>query len=131
MNFVNGRDETVHLERGESFGIPAHIYQCLAQAAISANELAGIEPVLLEPLESGKPGALCCLYGKQYSFSILIECANVPHVVVLSMVGLDDFIPPEAVVEGHADSLDVWRAIVALMLQAEGFVGATLDETEQ
>jgi hypothetical protein len=42
MNFFNGHEETVHLEGGQSFGIPPLIYQCLAQAAISAWELAGI-----------------------------------------------------------------------------------------
>jgi hypothetical protein len=27
MNFFNGHDETVHLERGQSFGIPPPIYR--------------------------------------------------------------------------------------------------------
>ena len=37
----------------------------------------------------------------------------------LEHVGLDDFTPPKVIVEGHADSLDVWRVIVARMVQAE------------
>ena len=44
MNFFDGRFETVHLERGQSFGIASDIYCSLAQAAIAASELAGIEP---------------------------------------------------------------------------------------
>ena len=119
MNEFDGHKEIVHLEHGQSFGIPKGVYYFLAQAAINAEELAGIEPVLLEPLESGKPGALCCLYGKQYSFSILVECADEPPAVVLSMVGLDDFIPPEAIAKGRTDRVDVWRVIVSRMLQAE------------
>jgi hypothetical protein len=108
------------VEQGQSFGLPPEIYQCLAQAAVSASELASIEPLLLEPLENGKPGLVCTLYGNKFAFSILVECAALPPVVVLSMAALDDFIPPLSVVQGHADSLDVWRAILSRMVQAEG-----------
>jgi len=48
MKCFKGRDETIHLENGHSFGIPPNIYQMLAQAAISASELAGIERALIE-----------------------------------------------------------------------------------
>jgi hypothetical protein len=39
---------------------------------------------------------------------------------------LDDFIPPLTVVQGHADSLDVWRVIVSQILKArlKGFVAS-------
>jgi len=68
MKDFMGHHETVPLEKGQSFGIPPNIYQALAQAAISASELAGIEPALIEPLESGKLGALCSLYASNPSF---------------------------------------------------------------
>ena len=71
----DGRRETVRLEGGRFLGIRPNNYQCLAQAAISANELASIEVRVLEPLESGKPGAVCTLYGAKFAFSILVECA--------------------------------------------------------
>ena len=75
---------------------------------------------MLEPLENGKPGAVCTLYGAKFAFSILVECAALPPVVVLSMAALDDFIPPLSVVEGRADHYGVWRVIVSRMLFAEG-----------
>ena len=72
------------------------------------------------PWRTVKPGAVCTLYGSKFAFSILVECAALPPVVVLSMAALDDFIPPLPVVQGHADSLDVWRVIVSRMVQPEG-----------
>jgi hypothetical protein len=99
MNFFDGHFETVHLERGQSFGVDATVYHALAQAAISASELASFEPLLLEPLEDGKRGVVCTLYGSKLAFSILVECAALPPVVVLSMVALDDFIPPLPVLQ--------------------------------
>ena len=81
MNYFKGRHDTVHLENGHSFGIPPKIYQYLAQAAIAASELASIEPLVLEPLEDGKPGAVCTLYGSKFAFSILVECGALPPVV--------------------------------------------------
>ena len=66
--------------------------------------------MLLEPLENGKPrGSLYAFIGNKFVFS-----------GVLSMAALDDFIPPLPVVEGHADSFDVWRVIVSQILKAEG-----------
>ena len=59
----DGRRETVRLERGRFLGIRPNNYQCLAQTAISASELASIEATVLESLENGKPGAVCTLYG--------------------------------------------------------------------
>jgi hypothetical protein len=109
---------TIHLENGHSFGIPPKVYQYLPQAAVSASELGSIEPSLLEPLEDGKPGVVCTLYGSKLAFSILVECAALPPVVVPSMVALDDFIPPRPVLQG-ADSCDVWRVIVSRMVEAE------------
>jgi hypothetical protein len=50
MNFFDGRKEAVRFERGQTFGIPARVYGCLAQCAISCSELANIEPQLLELL---------------------------------------------------------------------------------
>jgi len=76
MNCFKGRDEAIHLENGHSFGIPPKVYQYLAQAAVSASELASIEPLLLQPLEDGKP-RVCTLYGAKFAFSILVDCAVV------------------------------------------------------
>jgi hypothetical protein len=82
-----------------------------AQAAILASELASIEPLLLEPLQNGKPGAVCTLYESKSAFSIVVECAALPPVVVLSMVALGDFIPALPVVQGRADDYRAWRVI--------------------
>jgi hypothetical protein len=119
MNF-NGRDETVHLEHGQSFGIPWNIYQCLAQAAISCSTLAGIEPVLLEPLSDGRPGAVCTLYGNRHAFWIQLECEP-PPVMVLSAATLDSTEDPEWIADGNATCSGDWRSIVHLMLEAEGY----------
>ena len=71
----DGRRETVRLERGRFLGIRPNNYQCLAQTAISASELASIEATVLESLENSKPGAICTLYGAKFAFSILVDCA--------------------------------------------------------
>jgi hypothetical protein len=83
MNF-DGRDETVHLERGARFGIPANVYHLLAQAAISAQELGGIEPQVLTPHEDGRPDALLFLLGRHLSFFVSVDCSLSPPAVQLS-----------------------------------------------
>ena len=81
MNFFDGSNETVRLKRGQSFGIPPDIYQCLAQVAISASELTSIDATVLEPLENGKPGAVCTLCGAKLAFSILVECIRLTNPI--------------------------------------------------
>ena len=48
--------KTVRLERGRFLGIRPNNYQYLAQAAISANELASIEVRVLEPWRTVSQG---------------------------------------------------------------------------
>jgi hypothetical protein len=43
--YFDGRRETVRFENGQSFGLTPRVYRCLAQAALSAQSLCGIEPV--------------------------------------------------------------------------------------
>ena len=62
-------------------GFRPEIYQSLAQAAISASQLAQIEPMMLEALENGNPGVVCTLYRSKFAFSILVECGALPPVV--------------------------------------------------
>lgn len=130
MNYFDGHHETVRLENGRSFGIPRRIYYCLAQAAISAFELAAIEPVLLEHLPDNRPGAICTLYGKSYVFTIQIAMET-PPVVALHRQDLDGLGSLACVCGGDACSFEVWQQIVSHMLEAEGFVGATWEEIEQ
>jgi hypothetical protein len=130
MNFFDGHFETVHLERADAFGIPRPVYQCLAQAAISAWELANIEPVLLEPLD-GRKGGICTLYGKEHVFQIRVECHFPVPVVCLDIGNLDDPSELQNVGGGDAEDFDNWRLIVSLMLKAEGFVGMSWEEFEQ
>jgi hypothetical protein len=131
-NFFDGHYETIHLERGQSFGIPPRIYQCLAQAAISASELGGIEPQILEPLHDGRPGAICTLFGRLHAFSIQIEIKPPPPIVALGMSLLDDPAPPlQPECGGNARDFTIWREIVERMLKAEGFVGATCEQIDQ
>jgi hypothetical protein len=128
-NYFDGRHETVHLEHGQSYGIPRKVYQALAQAAISAHELAGIEPTLLEHLSDNRPGCLCTLYGKEFVFTIQVVM-NPPPVVVLNKQALDECGEFVCVCGGDANSFAVWRGIVSHMLKAEGFTGATFEEIE-
>ena len=130
MNFFDGHEETVRLERGQSFGIPPPIYQCLAQAAISAWELAGIEPILLEALD-GRAGAVCTLYGRKHVFQIRVECHFPVPIVCLDIGEMDDPTAFRNVGGGDAEDFHNWRVIVSSMLEAEGFVGATWEEIEQ
>src|SRR5258708_3957089 len=128
MNFFNGRHETVRLENGRSFGIPRRIYRFLAQAAISASELADIEPQILEHLENDRPGCVCILYGKEFAYTIQIECEPPPPpIVALGISLLDDPTLPEPVTGGDARSFDTWRVLVDAMLRSEGFVGLTAE----
>jgi hypothetical protein len=130
-HFFDGRHETVHLENGRSFGIPPRIYQCLAQPAISASELAGIEPQILEHLPGGRRVAVCTLFGAQ-PFTIQIDIDPPPPIVGLGMCGLDDPTPSlERECDGDARRFATWRGIVECMLRAEGFVGASAEELDQ
>jgi hypothetical protein len=90
MSFFDGKYETTHLERGESYGLSPRVYQNLAQAAISAEELCGIEPVLLEPIGGG--GCVCTLYGQTNAYQIGIHThpPNAPPIAVLKIMELDD-----------------------------------------
>ena len=69
------RTETCAPGTWQFLGIRPNNYQCLAQTAISASELASIEATVLESLENSKPGAICTLYGAKFAFSILVDCA--------------------------------------------------------
>jgi hypothetical protein len=126
----DGKHETARLENGLSFGIPPRVYYCLAQAAISAYELAGIEPVTLEHLPDNRPGAICTLYGKVSAFTIQIAMEH-PPVVALNAQGLDELGGFICICGGSAYDFDTWRKIVTHMLQAEKYVGMTFAELEE
>jgi hypothetical protein len=138
MSYFDGHYETVRLERGERFGIPWDIYQCLAQAAISVSDLAGIEPILLEPLMVKTPdgksftpgGAVCTLFGRRLCFKLTIETSRSP-IVTLTATGLDNISAQECVLaHGDAESKSVWRSVVVAMLEAEGYRGTSNAELE-
>ena len=86
------RDEPrlVRLERGRFLGIRPNNYQCLAEAVVSASELASIEATLLEPWRTVSQGQSV------------------------------RFTAPLLVVQGRANDYGVWRVIVSRMLQDEG-----------
>ena len=105
----------------------------LAQAAISAQENCGIQPIMLEAFSDG-PGCVCTLYGKQLAYQIAIHCSppEAPPIVVLKVMELDD---PQAALRlpvfgGRADAFATWQVLVSKMLEAEGFVGMSLPELE-
>jgi hypothetical protein len=74
MNF-DGWQERVHLNRGEQFGIPQKIWYALAHAADAASRYAGIEPIIFEPLEGGRPGGVCTFYSREFEYKVWIHMA--------------------------------------------------------
>ena len=78
MNYFKGRHENIHLEHGQSFGMPKGVYFQLAQAAIGAEELGGIEPQILTPHQDHRPGAVLFLWGKKWSFFVSVDCSIDP-----------------------------------------------------
>jgi hypothetical protein len=78
VNYFKGRHE-VHLENGHSLWIPKLVYYFLAQAAISAEELGGIEPQTLTPHEDGGAGAILFLWGKS-GVSLFLSIARLDRL---------------------------------------------------
>jgi hypothetical protein len=78
------------MERGKSFGIAPNIYHLLAQAAISAEELAQIAPQVLTPHQDGRPGAILFLWGQEMEFFVSVDCSIDPPEVQLSACGEDE-----------------------------------------
>jgi hypothetical protein len=89
MNYIDPRDETMHLERGESFSVPRALYCRLAQCCLSAAQVGEIEPQLLEPLSDGRAGCLTTLFGQTYCFTIELMIGPRP-VVTLHETLLDE-----------------------------------------
>jgi hypothetical protein len=129
MDF-DGHRETVHLERGERFGIPPAVYQMLAQAAISASELGGIEPILIQQLAQ-RAGAMLQLYGRSWSFLVVVDCSISPPGLQLSVCELDAKRPfHRPIYNGNANAHSDWACVVSMMLEAEGFEGSSLDDLD-
>ena len=131
MNF-DAWEEQVHLEKGLAFGIPPKIWYALSHAAESAEKYAGIEPIIFEPLEGGRPGGTCTFYSPQFEYKVWIHmAAQAGPVVGLSVYQLDDPTRPRALIPGDdANDLKTWRRIVLHMLEAEGFQGMSYEELQ-
>jgi hypothetical protein len=130
VNYFQGRFEATHSERGQSFGSPEEIYYCQAQAALRAEELAGITPQLLEPLSDKRLGAILFMWGQKYSYFIALECSTSPPRVQLSACPLDGHFH-RPMLSGDATSHAVWHVIVSKMLEAEGVVAAPFESVEE
>jgi hypothetical protein len=60
-------------ERGRSFQLSTDQYGALAQVAMGALRLAGVEPSMIRLLPSGEPGADVVLYGKNWVYTLRME----------------------------------------------------------
>jgi hypothetical protein len=103
MNFFDSRFETVHLERRQSFGIPRWPTSAWPKQPSWLASSPQSSRCCWSLCKTVSRGAVCTLYGSKFAFSIVVECAPLPPVVVLSMVALDDFIPALPVVQGRVD----------------------------
>jgi hypothetical protein len=126
MNEFNGHKETVH----QSFGIPANVYGLMAQAALHAEELAGIEPQTLERFHDGRPGALLFMWGQKYSYFIALECSSSPATLQLSACPLDGHFH-RPLLSGDATSHALWHCAVSRMIEVEGILAAPFESVQE
>jgi hypothetical protein len=121
MNDLDEDGGAVELEQGQSFGLSKRVYHCLAQLGVSASEIAGIEPQLLEGF-TDKAGCVCTLFGTRYAYEIRIcaDRAGFPPLVALLKGDPDGPCCSLTGVGGNAENYDTWRTILREMLASEG-----------
>jgi hypothetical protein len=115
VNYLDEAGKADYSEDGSSYGIEPQVYQMLAECAMALWHAAGVEPVTLEALPDGRPGAICTLYSPKAAYTISIEVGQ----LVLSFAPLDSALQPVEMYRGRADLITDWGYVQHLVRNAE------------